>query len=137
VSEPPLLPEHPSEREARRHGFLAGERASFGYALRGIGYAWRTQRHLRIHVGIALAALALAAILRLGTAEWAALLGMIALVLCLEMLNTVVEAVVDLASPDYHPLAKYAKDVSAGAVLVAALAAVALAGVLFLPRLLG
>ena len=69
-------------------------------------------------------------------AEWAALLAIMALIYALEMLNTVVEAIVDLVTQEYHPLAKVAKDVAAGAVLVAAIFAVAIAMIVLLPRFL-
>ena len=114
---------------------LVQERRSFGYAFQGIGHAWATQRHLRVHAALAVLAVVLALGLHITVAEWAVLLLAIALVLALEMLNTVVEVVVDMITPRYHPQAKVAKDVAAGAVLVAALGALAVGGVLFLPRL--
>jgi diacylglycerol kinase len=122
--------------DEEQSGVLARERRSFGYAIAGIGHAWRTQAHLRVHVGIAVLALVLAWALALTPAEWAVVLATITLVLALELLNTAIEAAVDLASPDYHPLAKVAKDVTAGAVLVAAIGAVLIAVALFIPRLL-
>lgn len=115
--------------------FWRAERASFGYAFEGLGYAWRTQRHVRIHAGITLLAVALGLVLRITPAEWAALVAMVALVMALELLNTVVEVVVDLAMPDYHPQAKVAKDVAAAAVLVAAGGAVLVGALIFVPRL--
>jgi len=114
---------------------LSEERASFGYAFQGIAYAWSTQRHLRVHAVLATLAVLLGAGLRIGPTEWAVLCLTIAVVFALELLNTVVEAVVDLASPDYHPLAKVAKDVAAGAVLVAAGGGVAVGAFLFVPRI--
>ncbi|HEV8635007.1 MAG TPA: diacylglycerol kinase family protein [Chloroflexota bacterium] len=114
---------------------LAEEKRSFAFAVAGLTHVWRTQRHMRIHVGIGLVAALCAAALRLGPSEWAVLLLTITAVLVLEMLNTVIESVVDLASPHYHPLAKAAKDVAAGAVLVAAIGSVAVGAALFLPRL--
>jgi diacylglycerol kinase (ATP) len=114
---------------------LREERASFGYAFQGIGHAWSTQRHLRIHAVLATLAVLLALGLRISAAEWAVLCLTIATVLALELLNTVVEAVVDLTSPDYHPLARVAKDVAAGAVLIAAFGGVAVGAFLFLPRI--
>jgi diacylglycerol kinase len=110
---------------------------SFGYAFQGIAYTLRTQRNMKIHLALGLAAMLLALWLQITAGEWAALLVAIALVYTLEMANTVVEAIVDLASPQYHPLAKVAKDVAAGAVLVAAFFAVAVGAFLFLPRLVG
>ncbi|HEY3107852.1 MAG TPA: diacylglycerol kinase family protein [Chloroflexota bacterium] len=115
---------------------LARERRSFGYAFAGIGHAWRTQAHLRIQVGLGLLALVLAWALALTPPEWAVVLATITLVLVLELLNTAVEAAVDLASPDHHPLARVAKDVTAGAVLVASIGAILVAVALFVPRLL-
>jgi len=76
---------------------------------------------MRIHLAIAVAVLALATILGLAIVEWAILLLCMVAVLVAEMLNTVVESIVDLVTAQYHPLAKVAKDVAAGAVLVTAI----------------
>lgn len=92
--------------------------ASFRFAGQGIAYVIRTQRNMRIHLGVAGCVLALAGAVGVSRLELAVLLLCILAVLTLEMLNTVVEAVVDLATGEYHPLAKIAKDVAAGAVLV-------------------
>ena len=116
----------------RMHPFLR----SFGYAFEGIYYTLRTQRNMRVHVGIGLVAAVLGLWLGLPLTEWAVLLVMMALVYTLEMINTVVESLVDLATAEYHSLAKVAKDVAAGAVLVAAVFAVGVGLLLFLPRLL-
>jgi diacylglycerol kinase len=97
----------------------------------------KTQRNMRIHVAIGVAAFALGAVLRLSAVEFAIIALTVAVVMAAEMINTVVEAAVDLASPEYHPLAKIAKDVAAGAVLVTALGAVAVSLFIFLPHLLG
>ena len=95
---------------------------SFRFALAGLFFLLRTQRNARIELIIAGLVCLLGWWLRIGRIEWAILVVMIALVLILEGLNTALEAVVDLASPETHPLAKVAKDVSAGMVLVAAIA---------------
>ncbi len=110
---------------------------SFGFAVCGVAYCFRTQRNLKIHV--AAAALALGAGYRLGLppAELGVLALTIAAVLVAEMFNTAVEALIDLVSPDYHPLAKVAKDVAAGAVLVTAVVSLFVAYVLFAPRIFG
>lgn len=125
----------PGRARAGAGDVLSEERASFGYAFQGIGYAWSTQRHLRIHAVLAALAVLLGVVLRIGPTEWAVLCLTVVAVIALELLNTVVEAVVDLASPDYHPLAKVAKDVAAGAVLVAACGGVAVGAFLFVPRI--
>lgn len=97
---------------------------SFGYAFEGLRHAVRTQRNLRIHIGIGALVVGLGIFLHLPLRDWAVLALTIGAVLTGELINTVVEAVVDLASPEYHELAKVAKDVAAGTVLVLALTAV-------------
>jgi diacylglycerol kinase len=124
----PMPPAEPADPPVGRASNLL---TSFGYAFQGIAYTLRTQRNMKIHLGLGLAAMLLALWLQITA------LVAIALVYTLEMINTVVEAIVDLASPQYHPLAKVAKDVAAGAVLVAAFFAVAVGAFLFLPRLVG
>ncbi len=109
------------ERTVRASSLLK----SFGYACEGIRHAVRTQRNLRIHLVIAAAAVGLGIFLRLELRDWAVLALTIGAVITGELINTVVETVVDLASPEYHDLAKIAKDVAAGTVLVMALTAVA------------
>lgn len=101
---------------------------SFGYAMSGLGDAWRHGRNFRIEVAIGAGALFLA--LWLGAGAVPVLLAG-ALVLCLELVNSALEALVDLASPALHPLARRAKDISAAAVLLAAVNAV-LVGLLVL-----
>jgi diacylglycerol kinase len=98
---------------------------SFGFAFAGLGFLLRTQRNARIHLVVGAIACALAAWLRVSRVEWALLVFTIALVVILEGLNTAVECAIDLASPEIHPLAKAAKDLAAGMVLVAAIASVA------------
>jgi len=97
---------------------------SFRFAFAGLWYALRTQRNTRIHLIIAAGAVALGVWLGLSFTQWAVLTLTIGSVLVSEMLNTVAETLVDMISPDYHPLAKIVKDVTAGAVLLAAIVAV-------------
>lgn len=97
---------------------------SFVYAWSGVRYMFRTQRNARVHLAFAVGAIALGLALRISPLEFAVLALMIVVVLVAEMTNTVVEAVVDLVTRAYHPLAQIAKDVAAGAVLLAAIAAV-------------
>ncbi len=117
------LPRHTSERNWLR---------SFVYAWAGVSYAWRTQRNFRLEVLIGTLAIALGIVLRVNLSS---ILVMIALVLTLEMVNTALEALVDLSSPTYHPLAKIAKDVAAGAVLVASCISLIVGFVMFLEPL--
>jgi diacylglycerol kinase len=105
--------------------------ASFKYALAGIWHVVRTQPNARIHLVIASVVVVLGIWLGLSITEWAIITLAIGLVLVAEAFNTVAEALVDLATAEYHPLAKIAKDVSAGAVLLMAVAAVVV-GILIL-----
>jgi diacylglycerol kinase (ATP) len=98
---------------------------ALGYALSGIAHAWRSQKNFRIQVVLGVVALAVFAALHVPALGFAVLALAIALVLALEVLNTALEALVDLASPQLHPLAKAAKDAAAGAVLLAAAGSVA------------
>jgi diacylglycerol kinase len=111
--------------------FLSSRIASFRYAFHGWHYALRTQQNIWIHTAVATVVLILGIWLKLPARDWAVLILTTAMVFSAEFLNTSIEAVVDLASPDHHPLAKIAKDVGAAAVLVAAIAAV-LVGLLIL-----
>ncbi|WP_276355981.1 diacylglycerol kinase family protein [Cohnella caldifontis] len=99
--------------------------AAFGHALRGIREAVRSERNMRFHLTAAAAAAVLGIWQRVGPADWLWLGAAAAIVLTAEMINTAVERVVDLASPQDHPLAKAAKDAAAGAVLIAAVFAAA------------
>jgi len=119
-------PENPQPRIGRRAVGAVGRLArSFYFAFAGLWFLLRTQRNARIEMCIGAVACALGAWLRIGRVEWAVLVFTMALVLILEGLNTAVEAAVDLASPQTHPLAKAAKDLAAGMVLIAAIASVA------------
>jgi len=97
---------------------------SFRFAFSGLWYALRTQRNTRIHLLIAAAVVALGLWLGLSPTQWAVLALTVGFVLVGEMLNTVAEMLVNLVSPGYHPLAKVVKDVTAGAVLLAAIISV-------------
>ena len=112
---------------------VKGVGRSFLYAWEGLVYAWRVQRNFRLEAYLGLLALLLA--LWLGVDPVPVLL-LIALVLSLELLNTALEALTDLASPVYHPLAKRAKDTAAAAVFLASLLALSIGLYLFLPPLL-
>ena len=92
---------------------------SFNYAFEGVIHAVRTQRNMRIHFALAAAVLVLAFIYDVTRLELIALIIAIAFVLIAEMVNTAVEATIDLSTPSFDPLAKIAKDLAAGAVLSA------------------
>ena len=124
---PPALP--PRSGLAK---FIAG----FGFAFSGLWHAIRTQVNMKVHIAIAILAIALGIALRISAVEFAIIFLTIAGVVVAEMFNTVIELTVDLASPSYHPLARIAKDVAAGAVLLSAIMAIIIALFVYGPHLL-
>ena len=109
---------------------------SIGYALEGIKFALIYGQNFKIHVGFALLVSILGSVLKINSFEWLSLILMISVVLILELINTAIETVVDMISLKFHPLAKIAKDVIAGAVLVAAIASIIIGIIIFLPKIL-
>lgn len=129
------MPDSAHRGQTPAGGYLAGRLSSFRHAFAGLRHVLG-EPNFRIQLGVFALVLVVAALVRVRPGEWLAIVLVGLAVLLMEMLNTVVEAVVDLASPEYHPLAKTAKDVAAGAVLLSALAAVIVAAYIFVPRLL-
>jgi diacylglycerol kinase (ATP) len=113
-----------------------GVARSFEHAYRGMIYAVRTQRNMRFHIVVAVLVLVASLLVGVRKLELAVLVLTILLVFVTELFNTAMEFVVDLATREYHPLAKLAKDVSAGAVLVSSVGAL-LVGYLVLADELG
>jgi diacylglycerol kinase (ATP) len=109
---------------------------SFLWAFKGIGDAMKTQVHLRVHAVLAIMALSACYWFSVAPWEWVAVILCIGLVAGMEIMNTAVEYVVNLVSPEFHPLAGKAKDAAAGAVLVVALAALAVGLCIFGPKLI-
>lgn len=118
----------------------AGQRygitAAFRNAGRGFAEAVRTERNVRIDLAAAVFVVVLGFALRIDAPSWLAIIVCIGMMLALETVNTAIEAVVDLASPGYHELARKAKDCAAGAALAGAVASVAVGLVVFVPRIL-
>ena len=126
MSTPPTLPQ--------KNG-LAKFIAGFGFAFSGLWYAIRTQVNMKVHISITIIAITLGIVLHVSAVEFALIFVAITGVLIAEMFNTVIELCVDLASPSYHPLAKTAKDIAAGAVLLSAIMAIIIALFVFGPHL--
>ena len=120
---------------AGRPGLLRRRAASFGHALQGVWVALRSELHLQFHAVATVLVLGLGVYFRLSPTEWALVALSVASVWTAELFNTAIETLTNLASPGYHPLAGKAKDVAAGAVLLAALGAVVVGGLVFGPRL--
>ena len=108
---------------------------SFRFALTGLRQTVRTQRNFRIQLVLGTIAIGMGVGFSLTLLEWAILVLTIVIVLSGELFNTALEALVDLVSPEFRPLAKTAKDCAAGAVLVSAIGSVAVGLLLFGPRL--
>ena len=120
----------------RSLGFWRGRWFSFAAALSGAAHVIRTQPNAWIEVTALVVVAAAAFFFRVSAIEWSVLLMCIFGVLALEAINTAVEAIIDLVSPHYHPLAKIAKDAAAGALVFAVLGSLCVAVAVFGPRLL-
>lgn len=115
---------------------LRGHRDSFKYAFEGIKAAFSQEPNFQIHTIVGLIILIVAALLHFNVYEWLLTLFSVAFVIILELINTTLEAIVDIISPENHPKAKIAKDVSAATVLVATITSVIVFIVLFVPKLI-
>jgi diacylglycerol kinase (ATP) len=109
---------------------------SFRHAFSGLWYVLRTQRNAWIHATITIAIIILGSWLGLERYDWTIIMIAICFVWLAEIINTALEAITDLASPEQHPLARVGKDVGAGAVLLASITAITLGLLILLPPLL-
>lgn len=107
---------------------------SFGYAGRGIRVVFRSEPNMRIHIVVGLLVLICGFIFKISIIEWILCLLCFGLVLGAEMMNTAIENVVDLVSPNHHILAGKAKDIAAGAVLICAIISVIIGLLIFVPK---
>lgn len=108
---------------------------SFGYAFEGIFATLFHERNMQIHFLVTVLVIIFGIILNISVTEWFYCMLLFGLVLSLEMVNTAIEAVVDLVTEDKKPLAKKAKDAAAGAVLINAIFAAIMGGIIFFPKL--
>lgn len=111
-------------------------RKSFYYAGSGIWSTVRNEKNMQIHVFVAAVAVFLSFLLDVSRLEWLAVISLIGGIFALEMVNTALEKTVDLVTAEFHPLAKAAKDIAAGAVLIFAVVSVIAGCIIFIPRLL-
>ncbi|WP_071395807.1 diacylglycerol kinase family protein [Bacillus tuaregi] len=116
----------------RRRGGLM---RSFGFAIEGIFHSLIRERNLKIHLTVALSVTVLGFLYEISSFEWLVIVLAIGGMLSFELMNTAVERVVDLITEEYHPLAKQAKDIAAGAVLIYALISVLIGCIIFLPKM--
>jgi undecaprenol kinase len=104
---------------------------SFSYAIEGLISAIKKERNLQIHFFISILVVGLSFFLNITKIEWSIIIILIGGMLCLELMNTAIERVVDLVTKEYHPLAKLAKDISAAAVFLFALVSVVVGLIIF------
>ena len=109
---------------------------SFVYAGRGIRAVFASEANMKIHLTIMLLVVIFGFVFQLSAMEWIACVLCFGLVAGMEMINTAIESVVDLVSPEKHPLAAKAKDIAAGAVLVCAIISVVVGVIVFLPKII-
>jgi diacylglycerol kinase (ATP) len=121
--------------EKKRFSLIARGR-SFTYAVRGLSIIAKTQHNFWIQIVAAFVVLGLGVWLHIAHLEWALLVIVMTAVLVTESINTAFEIDIDLTSPEYHPYAKDTKDVAAGAVLLSVIGAVAVGGIIFIPKIL-
>lgn len=108
---------------------------SFGYAFSGIFSCIRKERNIKIHCFAAVMVTIFGFLLKISVTEWLVCLVLFGLIMGLELVNTAIEAVVDLVTQERKPLAKTAKDTAAGAVLIAAIFAAIAGCIIFIPKL--
>lgn len=116
-----------------KDSYISKRLASFGYAFNGIAAFLRSEPHARIHAVATVVVVAAGCWYKVTPTEWILLVIVMATVWITEMLNTVIEKIMDHLSPAYHPKVKWIKDVAAGAVLVAAIAAAITGALIFIP----
>ncbi|MCF6341707.1 MAG: diacylglycerol kinase family protein [Bacteroidales bacterium] len=117
--------------------FCLKDRArSFAFAFRGIGFVVKTQHNIWIHCVLGILAIVFGLWLRINPAEWIAVIFAIGFVLVSETLNTAIELIVDLVSPEQNPKAGLIKDVAAGAVLLSAITAAIIGLLIFVPKII-
>lgn len=109
---------------------------SFKYAMEGIIASFKSEKNMKIHVLAMLVVIIIGFILRLNLIEWSICIILFALVISGELFNTAIETIVDMVMPEKNDMAKLAKDVSAGAVFVLAIAAVVIGMVIFIPKIM-
>ncbi len=108
---------------------------SFKYAFQGIWASFKSERNMKIHVFMMILVLIFGFWLKINYSEWMICIILFALVIAAELFNTAIEEIVDMISMNISPQAKLVKDISAGAVLVMAIAASIIGGMIFIPKL--
>lgn len=124
-----------SRDEIKKRGFKRFFR-SFGYSLEGLKYAYKYEQSMTIHVIAVVLVVTFGLLLKISLFEWLVCFILMGLVMATELINTSIEAVVDLICPQVHPLAKIAKDTASAAVFVFASVAAISGAIIFIPKVI-
>lgn len=109
---------------------------SFKYALDGLRYAFKYEQNLLVHIVATVLVIIFGFLFKISLGEWLVLVLIIGMVIATELINTSIEATIDLCTSEIHPLAKVAKDTAASAVLVFAFTAVIIGLIIFVPKII-
>lgn len=109
---------------------------SFKYAFKGIGHAFKYEQNFKIHSIFVIAVILMSIVLKISQTEWLFIIIIVGLVIATELINTALEALVDLVTSEYKELAKVAKDTASAAVLILALTSVIIGLVIFIPKII-
>lgn len=108
---------------------------SFKYAMQGIKTAIKAERNMKVHVLLMLIVIIAGIVLKISSFEWIVCVILFGLVISAELINTSLEAIVDIIMPDLHPKAKVAKDIAASSVLVIAVVSAIVGMIIFIPKI--
>ncbi len=125
----------PSRKDRKRRGFKRFLN-SFGYSMEGIIYTIKNEQSIIVMLLATILAIIIGLWLRIKPIEWVFVFLTIGIVLAFELINTAIEATIDLLSPEFHPLAKIAKDTGSAAVFITTIFAVIIGGVIFIPKIM-
>lgn len=106
------------------------------YSIEGLVYAYKNEKSLWIHAFLSICSIVLGILLKISLLQWSVILIALVVILSIELLNTAIEAIVDMVTLEYNPLAKIAKDCGSAATFVASIIGAIIAGVIFIPKIL-
>jgi diacylglycerol kinase (ATP) len=121
--------------QQNKEPFLINRLKSVGFAFKGMLVLIKTEASIKIQLVVALVVTFAGFYFNISTTEWMVQLTMIGLVMSIEGVNTAVEYIADFIHPDHHPKIRLIKDISAGAVFIASIIAVIIAGIIYLPKI--
>lgn len=118
----------------KKEPFIINRLKSVGYAFKGMLILVKTEASIKVQTSIALVVTFAGFYFEISKTEWIAQIGMIGLVISIEGMNTAIEYIADFIHPEYHEKIGLIKDIAAGAVFIAAIAAMIIAGIIYIPK---